>query len=467
MKGAGKPARITRIHAREVYDSRGRPTVEVEVTCAAGGTSRAIAPSGASKGRFEALELRDGDAARLGGTGVRRAVENVNTLVAGALAGRDAADQAAVDRCLCELDGTANSARLGANAMVAVSLATAHAAAAAQGITLVEHLHELWLATAGSPASGSPGSCSGAVPVAPRTARLGNSFLLPLPMVNMISGGLHAGRNLDLQDFLILPVGAGSFRQALEWVVAIYHRLGELLRRGGFEGTLVGDEGGYGPRLKQNRQALEILVEAIDASGRRAGEDIAIGLDVAATHLKSAGGYCLPLDAGDKTLTPQALVDMFDEWTRNYPIVSIEDPVDEEDETGWRDATRRLGSRVQLIGDDLFVTNPDRFRRLAAAGLANSVLIKVNQVGTLSQTFTTMRLALAAGYWPVVSARSGETEDATIADLAVATGAGQIKIGSVARSERLAKYNQLLRLEERLGSRANWLGGRIFSGLVP
>jgi enolase len=284
-------------------------------------------------------------------------------------------------------------------------------------------------------------------------------------MVNMISGGMHAGQNLDLQDFLILPVGADSFRQALEWVVTVYHRLGAVLRQGGFEGTLVGDEGGYGPRLKRNRQALDILVQAIDASGFRPGEDVAIGLDVAATHLKCSEGYRLPLDTGDKTLSSQALVEMFEEWTRNYPIVSIEDPLADSDEAGWREATERLAGRVQLIGDDLFVTSPDRFRRLSAGGLANSVLIKVNQVGTLSQTFSTMRLALDAGYWPVVSARSGETEDATISDLAVATGAGQIKIGSVARSERLAKYNQLLRLEERLGSRANWLGGRIFAPL--
>src|SRR5262245_52489768 len=275
MPGASEPTRIIRLHAREVFDSRGRPTVEVEVICASGHLGRAIGPSGASKGRFEALERRDGDTGRLNGTGVLRAVENVNTLIAGALAGRDAADQAGVDRCLTELDGTANSARLGANATVAVSLATAHAAAAARGITLVEHLHELWLATAGVATSGEPASRAGARNVPLTTALLGNSLLLPLPMVNMISGGLHAGRNLDLQDFLILPVGAGSFHQALEWVVTVYHRLGELLRQRGFEGTLVGDEGGYGPRLKQNRQALDVLVEAIAASGLRGGEDVA------------------------------------------------------------------------------------------------------------------------------------------------------------------------------------------------
>jgi enolase len=284
-------------------------------------------------------------------------------------------------------------------------------------------------------------------------------------MVNMISGGLHAGGNLDLQDFLILPIGAGSFRQGLEWAVAVYHRLGEMIRRLGFEGTLVGDEGGYGPRLKSNRQALEILTRAIDECGFIPGRDVAIGLDVAATQLTCPGGYALPRNPKNETLTSSAMVDLFDEWIADFPIISIEDPLDENDEAGWRDATHRLGRRVQLIGDDLFVTNPDRFRRLAALGLANSVLIKVNQIGTLSQTFETMRMALDAGNWPVVSARSGETEDATIADLAVATGAGQIKIGSVARSERLAKYNQLLRLEERLAGKAIWLGGQIFSTL--
>jgi enolase len=458
-------ARINRICAREIFDSRGRPTVEVEVTCASGHIGRAMAPSGASKGRHEALELRDGDQRRLNGTGVIRALENIRTLVAGALDGRDAADQAGIDQCLRELDGTSNCSRLGANAMVAVSLATAHAAAAARAVTLVEHLHDLWLATSHPAPTASPTGPSTSAPSARRTNLLGRSFVLPLPMVNMISGGLHAGRNLDLQDYLILPIGAHSFRQALEWVVTVYHRLGEVLRAGGFEGTLVGDEGGYGPRLERNSQALDLLVQAIETSGYRPGEDIAIGLDVAATHLTCAGGYRLPLDAPHQTYSAQALVDVFDEWIRRYPIVSIEDPLDDEDEAGWRDATERLGTRVQLIGDDLFVTNPERFRKIAAAGIANCVLIKVNQVGTLSQTFTTMRLALDAGYWPVVSARSGETEDTTIADLAVATGAGQIKIGSVARSERLAKYNQLLRLEERLGSKAEWLGGRVFSSM--
>jgi enolase len=465
MAHSPEPSRISHLRAREVFDSRGRPTVEVEVTCGSGKTGRAIAPSGASKGQFEALELRDGDTDRLRGAGVLRVVENVNTSIARALVGIDAADQSAVDARLRELDGQPSFARLGANAAVAVSLATAHAAAAARDVELVEHLHALWLQSRGGALAESFSASAKTDAVKTTGARLGTALVLPLPMVNMISGGLHAGGNLDLQDYLILPIGAGSFRQALEWAVAVYYRLGELIRGLGFEGTLVGDEGGYGPRLKSNRHALEVLTRAIDECGFIPGRDVAIGLDVAATGLTCPGGYALPRTTPNETLTSRAMVDLFDEWTTEFPIISIEDPLDENDRAGWRDATGRLGRRVQLIGDDLFVTNPDRFQRLAAEGLGNSVLIKVNQIGTLSQTFETMRLAFDAGYWPVVSARSGETEDTTIADLAVATGAGQIKIGSVARSERLAKYNQLLRLEERLSGKAIWLGGQIFSRL--
>jgi enolase len=467
---------IARVFAREVFDSRGRPTVEAEVTCGGGHLGRAIAPSGASKGRFEALELRDGDPARLGGMGVLKAVANVSTRIESALRGLDAADQTQIDARLVELDGTTNLAGLGANATVAVSLAVAHAAAAARGLSLVEHLHEVWqrVKSAPSPSTvGDPPRAGGqsSVPAAQGACRnassrseLGTSLLLPLPMVNMISGGLHAGRNLDFQDFLILPVGANSFRQAFEWVVAVYSRLGELLREAGYEGTLVGDEGGYGPRLASNQAAVEMLVRAIETAGLAPGSDVAIGLDVAATHLSSPGGYRLPADDPARTLSSAQMVDLFADWVRRFPIVSIEDPLDEEDVLGWQAATAWLGERVQLIGDDLFVTSPGRFRQLAPKGLANSVLIKVNQNGTLSGTLETMRLALDAGYLPVISARSGETEDCTIADLAVATGAGQIKIGSVARSERLAKYNQLLRLEETLGDRARYLGGGIFEG---
>lgn len=452
------PTLITRVHAREVFDSRGRPTVEVEITCANGRSGRAIAPSGASKGQFEALELRDGDTSRLAGAGVRQAVSNVESIIAPALAGLDAAGQATIDERLITLDGTNNCSQLGANAMVAVSLAAANAAAAGRNLLLVEHLHELWMQTA----SGDRALTQR------RTSQLGRSMVMPLPMVNMVSGGLHAGKNLDFQDFLIVPVGASSYRQALDWIVTIYHRLGRLLTEHGFEGVLVGDEGGYGPRLSANEQAVEIVMEAIEASRVAPGRDVAIGLDVAATHFaearNGASGYRLAA-SGNKWFSSAEFVEMVERWTKKYPIISVEDPLDESDEPAWRDITQRLKDRVQLIGDDLFVTNPDRFQTLSGAGMANSVLIKVNQIGTLSQTFATMRLALDADYWPVVSARSGETEDATIADLAVATGAGQIKIGSVARSERLAKYNQLLRLEETLGSRAPWLGGQIFTAL--
>ncbi|MBS0265176.1 MAG: phosphopyruvate hydratase [Planctomycetes bacterium] len=451
-------SRITQVHAREVFDSRGRPTVEVEITCTSGHTGRAIAPSGASKGRFEALELRDQTASRLGGAGVRQAVANVDTIMAPALIGLDAAEQDQVDRRLLELDGTANCSRLGANALVAVSLATAHAAAAAQGRLLVEHLYEVWQKAAhGLPTQGRT-----------RTAALGRSLVMPLPMVNMISGGLHAGKNLDFQDFLIIPVGANSYSQALDWIVTIYHRLGKLLGERGLEGVLVGDEGGYGPRLAANEQAVATVVEAISACGLTPGRDVALALDVAATHFTEIqdGQFGYRLSAGgNRWLTSAEFIAEIESWTRKYPIISIEDPLDEADTAGWQAITPRLHNKVQLIGDDLFVTNPQRFEALSGQGIANSVLIKVNQIGTLSQTFATMRLALAADYWPVVSARSGETEDATIADLAVATGAGQIKIGSVARSERLAKYNQLLRLEERLQDRAAWLGGTIFTGL--
>jgi enolase len=453
-----QPTRITRIHAREVFDSRGRPTVEVEVTCANGAQGRAIAPSGASKGQFEAVELRDESHSRLGGRGVRTAVGHVETTIAAALCGLDAVAQQDIDLRLRELDGTSNCARLGGNALVAVSLAVAHAAARARRVQLVEHLHDLWQQLAADlPRDNSR-----------RTKEIGNKMIMPLPMVNMISGGLHAGKNLDFQDFLIIPVGASSYAEALDWIVTIYHQLGEQLHRRGFEGVLVGDEGGYGPKLQRNEQAIEILLAAIEASGYTPGSQIALALDVAATHLRvprhEPARYELSA-AGTGQMTGGQLVDLFGEWSRKYPILSIEDPVDEADESSWKSMTERLSGRLQLIGDDLFVTNPDRFRQLSGAGLANSVLIKVNQIGTLSQTMETMRLALAADYWPVVSARSGETEDATIADLAVATGAGQIKIGSVARSERLAKYNQLLRLEERLGNRGHWLGGSLFSAI--
>lgn len=448
--------RIARVHAREVFDSRGRPTVEVEVFCAgASRAGRAIVPSGASTGRHEALELRDRGSERLEGSGVGRAVRHVIDELGPRLAGFDAADQSALDRLLCELDGTSDKSRLGANALLGVSLAAAHAAAEARAVPLVEHLADLW--------NRVPSAATG--PTA-RTAELAGGPLLPLPMVNMISGGLHAGGNLDFQDFLAVPVGARSYREALDWVVAVYRNLGRVLSAAGHEGRLVGDEGGYGPRLRSNSEAVEALLAAIERSGLRPGRDVAIALDVAATHFhdEEEGGYRLA-STGDQLLSAEEMVEMLAGWVESYPIVSIEDALAEDDWEGWTLLSQRLAGRVQLVGDDLFVTNRARIERGIAAGAGNSVLIKPNQVGTLSETFAALRLALDAGYWPVVSARSGETEDATIADLVVATGAGQIKIGSVVRSERLAKYNQLLRLEEQLGARGRWLGGRIFESL--
>ena len=496
--------RIEHVHARQVLDSRGKPTVEVEVTCAGRHVGRAIVPSGASTGQFEACELRDDDADHYDGAGVLRAVNNVTGEIASAVLGMDAVDQKSLDRRLCELDGTPNKSRLGANAILGVSLATAYAGAAAVGIPLVEHLHTLWRRCRRARASVT-GAKSGPVTIG-RTAGLGRDMLLPLPMVNMISGGLHAGRNLDVQDILILPVGAESYSQALEWIVKVYRRLGRLLTDAGCEGYLIGDEGGFGPKLTDNEQALQFVVRAIEAAGLRPGDDVALGLDVASTHFFCDGQYHLTrnslspgggegrgegraslgsdhkqasekLAPHPRPLSPSGgegssysaaeMVGLLEGWCDRYPLISIEDGVADDDWTGWKLLTERLGHRVQLIGDDLFVTNRDRLQRGVDDGVANSVLIKVNQIGTLWETLETLALAIDAGYWPVVSARSGETEDATIADLVVATGAGQIKIGSVARSERLAKYNQLLRLEDQLADRAGYLGGSIFRGTNP
>jgi enolase len=414
---------ITRIAAREVLDSRGNPTVEVEVHCQGGARGRAIVPSGASTGRHEAVELRDGDATRYGGKGVRKAVANVRDQIAPRLAGASVSDQVGIDRALCELDGTPNKSRLGANAILGVSLACAHAAAAARGLPLWRHL------------------------AADGEARL------PVPMVNLISGGLHAGGNLDFQDFLLLPVGARSYSEALAMTVNVYRALSAVLTRHGFEGVLVGDEGGFGPKLHGNEQAVQMCVEAIRAAGYEPGRDAALALDVASTHFHHADCYRLKATAG-LALSADDMVRMLRRWADDYAILSIEDGMAEDDWDGWQKLTEDLGRRVQLIGDDLFVTNPDRLRRGIETGTANAVLVKVNQIGTLSETLEVVRMARQAGYRAIISARSGETEDSTIADLAVATGAGQIKIGSVARGERLAKYNQLLRIEEEMGADA-------------
>jgi enolase len=417
---------ITRIHAREVLDSRGNPTVEVEVHCQGGTWGRAIVPSGASTGTHEARERRDADKTRYGGKGVRHAVTFIHDIIAPALVGRAIDAQAEIDRKLCELDGTPNKSRLGANAILGVSLACAHAAAACRNLPLWRYLD------------------------AEGRARL------PLPMVNMISGGLHAGQNLNMQDFLLLPIGARTYSESLEMAVAVYRALADTLGRHGFEGYLVGDEGGFGPHLPGNERAIEMLLAAMDNAGLAAGKDAAIALDVASTHFYTDGSYDLETGDAAHSYTSDEMVEVLRRWVDTYPILSIEDGMAEDDWDGWRKLTSALGKRVQLIGDDLFVTNPERLRRGIAEGVANSILIKVNQIGTLTETLEVMELARASGYRPVISARSGETEDTTIADLAVATGAGQIKIGSVVRSERLAKYNQLLRIEEQMGPDAKF-----------
>jgi enolase len=422
--------RISAIHAREVLDSRGRPTVEVDVLVGARLAGRAIVPSGASTGAAEALELRDGDSGRYDGLGVLRAVANVNEIIAPALVGFDPADQLAVDQTLLALDSSPQKVQLGANAILGVSLAAAHAGAAISNVPLYRHLHICQQAVAGD-ASAIPQPC------------------MALPMTNMISGGLHAGHNLDFQDVLVMPVAAPDLRTGLEWIVRVYNRLGKLLIAAGYEGRLVGDEGGYGPRLASNEKAIDSVVSAIEAAGLRPGADVTIALDVAATHFYDGGSYRLKAGGGGR-LSSDQMIEHLEQLVARYPITSIEDGLAEDDWNGWQKLTRRLGQRVQIIGDDLFATNPERVRRGIEMQAATSVLVKPNQIGTLTETLRTIDLARRAGLSHVVSARSGETEDTTIADLAVGTAARYIKIGSIVRSERLAKYNRLLRFEEEL-----------------
>ena len=417
---------ISKIIAREVLDSRGNPTVEAEVHTHDGARGRAIVPSGASTGTAEACELRDTDSARFDGRGVQTAVAHVRDTIAPALLGFDPEDQRGVDRKLLELDDTPQKTKLGGNALLAVSLATAHAAAAARGIPLYRHLNDVFRQIDAQ---------------APQPT-------MPATMVNMISGGLHAGGNLDFQDFMIIPL-ADDVATALEQTVRIYRRLGQLLSEAGYEGRLVGDEGGYGPRLGSNSQAAEFVVRAIGAAGLRPGEDVSLALDVAASHFFDGDRYRLTATGG-LSLTSAELIEHLTSLVERFPIISIEDGLAEEDWTGWQQMTSKLGDRVQLVGDDLFATNINRLRRGVELAAANSILIKVNQIGTLSETLETIALARQAGYRTIVSARSGETEDTTIADLAVATAADHIKIGSIVRSERLAKYNQLLRIAEEL-----------------
>lgn len=446
-------SRIAKIHAREILDSRGLPTVEVEVRTDSGAIGLASVPSGASTGTAEALELRDGDATRYDGRGVLHAVENVRALIGPALVGLAVDDQLAIDARLIELDGTENKSCLGANALLGVSLAAAHAAAASRRVPLYQHIHAI---TSHIFNADEASLCQRlSLPAPTANGALVRSLTpssphMPLPMTNMISGGLHAGGNLDFQDVLILPVAAPSYRTGLEWIARIYRRLGELLKSAGYEGRLVGDEGGFGPRLPDNDTAIAMVTRAIEAASLRPGEEVAIALDVAATHFFDGSHYRLAA-TGDARLSSSEMIDQLAALVDRYPIVSIEDGLAEEDWSGWQQLTSRLGDRVRLVGDDLFATNPRRVRQGIAQQAAGAVLIKVNQIGTLSETIYTMRVAAAAGYTRIVSARSGETEDTTIADLAVGAAAEQIKIGSIVRGERLVKYNRLLRIAEELG----------------
>lgn len=418
------PAPITAVRGREILDSRGNPTVEVDVILADGTIGRAAVPSGASTGAHEAVELRDGDKARYLGKGVTRAVENVNTALAQAAIGRDPSDQVGLDRALIAADGTENKGKLGANAILGVSLAAAKAAAAAHGLPLYRYL-------------------GGA-----------NARVLPVPMMNILNGGAHADNNVDVQEFMVMPSGAPSFREALRCGAEIFHSLKAVLKGKGLN-TAVGDEGGFAPNLKSNEEAIEVILQAIDKAGYAAGKDVFLALDVASTEFFKGGVYTLENEAQPKK-TPEQMVEFLASWVRQYPIRSIEDGCAEDDWHGWKLLTETVGGTVQLVGDDLFVTNSKRLQFGIDGGVANSILVKVNQIGSLTETFEAVELAQRNRYTAVISHRSGETEDATIADIAVATNAGQIKTGSASRSDRIAKYNQLLRIEEELGANARY-----------
>jgi enolase len=426
-------SKIKEIHAREILDSRGNPTVESDVVLDSGVRGRAAVPSGASTGELEALELRDGDAKRYGGKGVLKAVDNVNTLIRDALLGKGVDDQRAIDQLMLELDGTANKNRLGANAILSVSLACAHAAATAAGKPLYRSLAER------------------------------DRYQLPVPMMNIINGGAHANNNVDLQEFMVIPVGAPSLREAVRYGAEVFHALRRVLQEKGMN-TAVGDEGGFAPNLGSNEEAIEVIIKAIENAGYRPGEDIALGLDAASSEFYKDGVYRLKSEgvrfgAGE-------FMHYLAAWVDRYPIVSIEDAMAENDWDGWALLTERLGSRLQLVGDDVFVTNTEIFAKGIERRVANSILIKLNQIGTVTETLEAIAMAEEAGYTSVVSHRSGETEDTTIADLAVATSASQIKTGSLSRSDRVAKYNQLIRIEEELGDRGTY-GGRSAFKVYP
>jgi len=425
-------AEIVDIRAREILDSRGNPTVEADVVLASGAIGSAMVPSGASTGAREAVELRDGDPSRYLGKGVLKAVENVRTEIRSAVIGMDAANQAGIDAKLIELDDTPNKGRLGANATLAVSMAAAHAAAKAGDVPLYTYLSQ-----------------SGA-------------SLLPVPMMNIINDGAHADNSVDLQEFMILPVGAPNFCEAIRYGAEVFHALKKVLSKQGLA-TTVGDEGGFAPNLSSNEAALGVILEAIEKAGYKAGEDIFLGMDVASSEFYKDGAYAL--ESENKRFDSSGFADYLGAWVDRYPIISIEDGMAEDDWEGWKILTERLGDRIQLVGDDLFVTNPEIQQEGIDRQIANSILIKVNQIGTLTETLDAIRMAQEADYTSVVSHRSGETEDVTIADLAVATGAGQIKTGSLSRSDRVAKYNRLMKIEEALGTKAQYAGRSVFKRL--
>jgi enolase len=420
---------ITRIHGREILDSRGNPTVEVEIELNGGAIGRAAVPSGASTGIREALELRDGDSRRYNGKGVLKAVENVNGEIARALSGKTL-DQRALDEQLNTLDGTPTKSRLGANALLGVSMAALRADATSMRRPLYQHIAQL----------------------AGTSAR----YLLPVPMMNILNGGAHADSSVDLQEFMVMPVGLPTFAEGLRAGAEIFHALRAILKKAGHS-TGVGDEGGFAPNLRSNREALDVVLEAVGKAGYKAGQEIFLALDVASSELWDSGKYVFK-KSGEPTRSPEQMVEMYADWVRQYPIVSIEDGVAEEDWDGWKALTRAIGDRVQLVGDDVFVTNPAILQRGIGEGVGNALLVKLNQIGTVSETLDAIAIARGASYACIISHRSGETEDSTIADLAVGTSAGQIKTGSASRSDRVAKYNQLLRIEEELGNSAKYAG---------
>ena len=431
--------RISRVHGREILDSRGNPTVEVEITLEDGAWARAAVPSGASTGVREAIELRDGDPARYRGKGVLGAIANVNREIAAQIVGKDL-DQRGLDEALVALDGTATKGRLGANATLGVSMAALKAEAAARLVPLHAHVSDVY--------ARSPKGASGAVRSQPT---------LPVPMMNILNGGAHANSSVDFQEFMVMPLAAPSFREALRWGAEIFHALGGILKKRG-QSTGVGDEGGFAPNLKSNREAVEVVLEAITAAGLRPGQDVSIALDVASSELWAGAGRYTFKKSGEPDRSSDGMIRLYEEWIAQYPIVSIEDGLAEGDWAGWRTLTEALGSRVQLVGDDVFVTNPEILKQGIADGVGNAILVKLNQIGTVTETLDAVRMAADARYAAIISHRSGETEDSTIADLAVGTSAGQIKTGSASRTDRVCKYNQLLRIEEALGDAAIFAG---------